>query len=154
MNAKRGWERQAVVVAILLLAATMVWGAHSGYHKVADGVAVYFAIVPAEMVRGHPREHPEGEMHSSVPTGENHIMIALFDDKTGKRIVRAEVSARVSGGHASSIEKRLESMVIAGNQTYGNYFPMTGSGPYTIDLRIYAPGRNKPISMRFEWSRS
>lgn len=152
---KTGGEwSQRVVAAILLLAATAAWGADNSYHKVTDGVAVYFAIVPAEIVRGHPREHPEGEMHGGVAAGENHIMVALFDDKTDERITRAEVSARVSGGRASSIEKRLEPMVIAGSLTYGNYFPMSGAGPYRIELRIYAPGRNKPISMRFEWSRS
>lgn len=154
MKAKQAWSRQAVMGVGLLLVATAAWSAHSGIHKVADGVSVYFAIVPAEIVRGHPREHPESEMHGGVPAGENHIMVALFDDKTGERIVRAEVVARVRGGRAPEVEKRLESMTIAGSLTYGNYFYMVGSGPYQIELRINAPGRNKPISMRFEWARS
>ena len=106
------------------------------------------------MVRGHPREHPESEMHGGVPTGENHIMVALFDDKTGERIVGAEITARVRSGHAPDIEKRLESMTIVGSLTYGNYFYMVGSGPYQIELRIHVPGRNKPVSVRFEWARS
>lgn len=143
-----------VIVTGLLLATVTAWSADNSYHKVADGVSVYFGIVPAEIVRGHPREHPEGTMHGGVPAGESHIVAALFDDKTGERITGARIIARVSGGQASSIEKRLEAMTIAGSLTYGNYFYMGGSGPYRIELRIYAPGRNKPISMRFEWSRS
>jgi hypothetical protein len=154
MKTRHGWSWQAVVVVGLLLVATAVWGAHSGYHKAVDGVSVYFAIVPAEMVRGHPREHPEGVMHGGVPAGENHIMVALFDEKSGERIVRAEVTARVRGKNAPDIEKRLEPMTIAGSLTYGNYFYMVGSGPYQIELRIQVPGRNKPVSMRFEWARS
>lgn len=154
MKARQACSRQAVVVVGLLLVATAAWSADNSYHKVANGVSVYFGIVPAELVRGHPREHPEGEMHGGVPAGENHIMVALFDDKTGERITRAQVTARVSGGHAAGIEKRLEPMTIAGSLTYGNYFYMGGSGPYQVELRIYAPGRNKPISMRFEWARS
>ncbi len=154
MKAKHGWSRQAVVMVGLLLVVTAVWGAHSSYHKVVDGVSVYFAIVPAEMVRGHPREHPEGEMHGGVPAGENHIMVALFDEKSGERIVRAEVTARVRGKDAPDIEKRLEPMTIAGSLTYGNYFYMAGSGPYRVELRIYAIGRDKPVSVRFEWARS
>ncbi len=154
MKARHEWSRQAVVIVGLLFVANAVWGAHSSYHKVADGVSVYFAIVPAEMVRGHPREHPEGEMHGGVPAGENHVMAALFDEKSGERIVRAEVTARVRGGNAPDIEKRLEPMTIAGSLTYGNYFYMVGSGPYQIELRIHAPGRNKPVSMRFKWPRS
>ena len=156
MNTRYGWSRQAqaVVVVALLLVATTVWSAHSGSHKMVDGVSVYFIIVPAEMVRGHPREHPESEMHGGVLVGENHVMVALFDEKSGERIVGAEVTARVRSGHAPGIEKRLESMAIAGSLIYGNYFYMASPGPYQVDLRIHIPGRNKPVSMRFEWARS
>lgn len=154
MKAIHGWGGQVAVVVALLFVATTVWSAHGGYHKVVDGVSVYFAIVPAEMVRGHSREHPEGEMHGGVSVGESHIMVALFDDKTGERIVRTEITARVSGGQAASIEKRLDPMVIAGSLTYGNYFYLGGSGPYQVELRINVPGQNKPISVRFEWARS
>jgi hypothetical protein len=89
-----------------------------------------------------------------VPAGENHIMVALFDDKSGERIVGAEITARVRSRHASDIERRLESMTIAGSLTYGNYFYMVGSGPYQVELRIHVPGRNKPVNMWFEWARS
>lgn len=151
---EHGGIRQVVVAAVLLFLTAAVLGADNRYHKVADGVSVYFGIVPAEIVRGHPREHPESEMHGGAPEYDRHVMVALFDDKTGERITGAEVTARVSGGHASSIEKRLEPMVIAGSVTYGNYFPMMDTGPYQIELRISVPGRTKPIHMRFEWART
>ena len=156
MKTIHGWSRQAqaVVVVVLLFVATIAWSAHSGSHKVADGVSAYFTIVPAEMVRGHPREHPESEMHGGVPVGENHIMVALFDDKSGERIAGAEVTARIRSGHAPDTEKRLESMTIDGSLVYGNYFYMVGSGPYQVELRIHVPGRNKPVNMRLEWARS
>ncbi len=141
------------------IAALALWfmtapASAGGYQQVVDGVAIYFGIVPAEVVRGHPREHPEGEMHGGVPAGESHIMVALFDAKTGERITRAEVTARVSGAPASSTEKRLEPMLINGSQTYGNYFAMIGPGPYQIELQLRLPGKAKPIRARFEWSRS
>ena len=154
MKAVYKWGRRATVAVGLLLMATTVWSEHSGYHKVVDGMSVYFTIIPAEMVRGHSREHPESEMHGGVPAGESHIMVALFDDKTGERIMRTEITARVSGGHAENIEKRLDPMVIGGSLTFGNYFSLGGSGPYQVELRIDAPGQNKPISVRFEWARS
>lgn len=153
MKAIHGWSRQVVVAVGLLFVATVAWSAHSGYHKVADGVSVYFTIVPAEMVRGHPREHPESEMHGGVPIGENHVMVALFDEKSGERIVGAEVTARVRDGHALDAGKRLEPMMIDGSLIYGNYFYMVGSGSYQVDLRIHIPGRNKPVNMQFEWAR-
>lgn len=151
MNTDHVLRVSIAAVALWFMAAPASAG---GYQQVVDGAAIYFGIVPAEVVRGHPREHPEGEMHGGVPAGESHIMVALFDAKTSERIVRAEVTARVSGGHASSIEKRLETMVISGSQTYGNYFAMTGPGPYQIELHVRLPGRTKPVRARFEWSRS
>ena len=66
MKAIHGWHWQVVVAVALLLVATVVWSAHSGYYKATDGVSVYFSVVPAEMVRGHPREHPESEMHGGA----------------------------------------------------------------------------------------
>lgn len=151
MNTGQILRASFAAVALWFMAAPVNAG---GYQQVVDGVAIYFGIVPAEVVRGHPREHPEGEMHGGVPAGESHIMVALFDAKSGERITRAEVKVRVSGGPASSTEKRLEPMLIAGSQTYGNYFAMVGPGPYQIELHLRLPGRTKPIRARFEWSRS
>lgn len=151
MNTDHVLRVSIAALALWFMAAPASAG---GYQQVVDGVAIYFGIVPAEVVRGHPREHPEGEMHGGVPVGESHIMVALFDAKSGERIARAEVTARVSGGPASSTEKRLEPMLIAGSQTYGNYFAMIGPGPYQIELQLRLPGKAKPIRARFEWSRS
>jgi len=113
---------------------TAAGGIHhrGGYRQVVDGVAVYFGVMPAELVRGHPREHPESEMHSGVPAGENHLVIALFNDKTGERITRAEITATITGPDRFKAEKKLESMLVAGAATFGNYFTMPGPGPYRI----------------------
>ncbi len=141
-----------LIAAFLLLAATTARAA--GYQQVADGVAIYFGILPAELVRGHPPEHPEGQMHGGVPVGENHIMVALFEDKTGKRITRAEVTATITGPGSFKAEKKLEPMIVAGAATYGNYFNMPGPGPYRIALRIRVPGAGHDIQTVFTWARS
>lgn len=139
------------IVAFLLL-VTVAAGA-TGYRQVVGGVAIYLGIMPAELVRGHPPAHPESGMHGGVPVGENHLTVALFDDKTGERIIRAEVSATVTGPNRFSAEKKLESMTIAGSTTYGNYFIMPGSGPYRIALRIRVPGIGHEIQAVFSWAR-
>ena len=36
-------------------------------------------------------------MHGGVEVGASHLTVALFQDKTGERIIEAEVSARISG---------------------------------------------------------
>jgi len=134
------------VVASVALAATQ--------DQVVDGVAIYFGIVPSGIVWGHPREHPESEMHGGVPPGESHLMVALFDDKTGKRIENATVTARVTGDRGLDLQKPLEAMVVGGKLTYGNYFKLLGAGPYRIEIRIKHPGAAREIRARFDWSRT
>ena len=145
---KLGW----LLAGLLLVVSTTV--AAGGYRQVVDGVAVYFGMMPAELVRGHPPEHPEGQMHGGTPVGENHIMVALFEDKTGKRITSAEVTATITGPGNFIAEKKLEPMIIAGAATFGNYFTMPGPGPYRIAVRIRTPGIGHDIEATFTWARS
>ena len=152
MQTNLGARLLSAVAAVFLLFATAAAGA-ADYRQVVSGVAIYFGILPAELVRGHPPEHPESGMHGGTPAGENHLMVALFNDKTGERIARAEVTATITGPDRFKAEKRLEPMTIAGSVTYGNYFNMLGPGPYRIELLIRLPGAAKPIRARFEWAR-
>lgn len=152
----RSWTSWLAVV-VLSASVPLVFGwraAQAGEpRQIVDGVAIYLGIVPAQLVRGHPREHPESEMHGGVAVGESHLMVALFDDRTGERITRANVTATITGAEGK-IEKPLESMVVAGAATYGNYVYLTGHGPYRIELQVLLPGRTKPLRARFEWARS
>ncbi len=137
-----------------LLLVSPAGAAVGSYRQVVDGVAVYFGVMPAELVRGRPPGHPESGMHGGVPVGENHVMVALFDDKTGERITRAEVSAAITGPDRFRLEKKLEPMIVAGAATYGNYFNMPGPGPYRIALHIRVPGAGRDIEAVFTWARS
>ena len=116
--------------------------------KVVDGVRIYLGVVPAEIVRGHPKEHPEGQMHDGAPagSGQYHVMVALFDAKTGQRIDVAEVTAKVAG-----VEKKLEVMNIANAITYGNFFPMSGRGPSHIVVQIRKPGEPRVVEAQFAY---
>lgn len=151
MNAEHVLRVSIATVALWFMAAP---ASADDYQQVVDGVAIYFGIVPAEVVRGHPREHPEGEMHGGVSAGESHIMVALFDAKTGRRIADAEVSAHITGDRGLTAQKRLDLMVIAGSATYGNYFSMPGSGPYRIEVRIRLPDKAREVRAVFTWARS
>lgn len=146
--------RSVLLAAVMGFTAGGAPAAESSYRQVVDGVAVYFGIVPAQLVLGHPPAHPESEMHGGAPVGDNHVMIALFDDKTGKRITRAEVTATITGPGNFKAEKKLESMIIVGAVTYGNYFYMTGPGPYRIEVRVRLPGVARERRVTFTWARS
>jgi len=147
-----GWSALAAVV--LGFAAGVVQASETGYRQVVDGVAIYFGVLPAELVRGHPPDHPESGMHGGTPVGENHIMVALFEDKTGRRIATAGVTARLTDNRGLDVRKKLEPMVVAGAASYGNYFYMPGTGPYRIQLTIRLPGATREIHTTFAWARS
>lgn len=144
--------RAILLGAVVAMSPALVAAAVTTFN-VEGGVAIYFGIVPSEIVRGHPRGHPESEMHGGVPVGESHIMVALFDDKSGKRIDDATVSARVTGDRGLDVRKPLEAMVVAGKLTYGNYFKLLGAGPYRIEISIKHPGAAREIRTVFTWAR-
>lgn len=142
-----------VIGGIAALFLTGAFAADVATHKVVNGVAVYLGVLPSEMIMGHPKSHTEAEMHGGIPAGEHsyHVTVALFDATTGKRITGAQVSAKVSELGLSGIEKKLEPMTIAGATSYGNYFRMSGSGIYRIQVQIRRPGVTQAIEAEFEY---
>lgn len=144
----------SVLLAVVLTFTAGGMAAESSYRQIVDGVAVYIGMVPAELVRGHPPAHPESMMHGGVPVGENHLTIAVFDDKSGRRITDAKLTARITDERSPVMEKPLELMTIGGSVTYGNYFYMPGVGPYRIELRIRLPDRPGELRAIFTWARS
>lgn len=77
-------------------------------------------------------------------------MVALFDAKIMQRIDDAEIKAKVSGSFFGGEEKKLESMNIADTITYGNYFQMSGHGPFRISLQIRRPNAARVVEAQFE----
>ena len=115
-------------------------------------VVIYMGLLPEEIIRGHPRDHPETTMHGGRPPGSGgyHLVIALFDAKSGARITNADIAARVGEIGLAGDEKKLEPMEIAGSETYGNYFRMAGNGPFRISLAIRVPGEPQEMKAVFE----
>lgn len=127
----------------------------SALHHVRDGVAIYFGIVAAEMIRGHPPGDPQSEMHGGIPTdGSHHVMIALFDDATGRRITNAHARARLVGATFVGTWRELETMTMRGQVTYGNYIKIPDSGMYSIEVEIRVPRHTEPIHTTFTWGRT
>ena len=122
--------------------------------KTIGNITLYLGLLPAQMILGHPAEHPETTMHGGKPKsgGEYHVVIALFNASTGARIRNASITARVAEIGLLGEEKKLQPMEIAGTETYGNYFRMDDDGPFTIKLTIHVPGQSAAIVTEFEHS--
>lgn len=117
------------------------------------GIGVYYAVLPAEMIRNYPRGSPEVRMHGGPPNGEHvhHVMVALFDDATMERIADATVTARVAEIGMTGRAKSLEPMAIAGAMTYGNYFRLANAATYRVTVDIRRPGSDGVATTAFEY---
>jgi len=137
-------------IPILLVSHRSMADGHSGY-LVDHGIAVYYAVVPAEMIRGHSKQHPEATMHGGVPDGPHvhHVMVALFDASSFGRIVNAEVMATVEEVGLAGQQKQLEPFTVADALTYGNYFDMRPRTDYQIRVGIKLPGSQKSAEVLF-----
>ena len=143
----------AAVGVVLLTSPVFTIGAEETNYRVVDNVRIYLGVIPAPMVRGkHPATHTETSMHGGIPSGadEYHILIALFDERTGERISNAAMTARVAEVGLSGEKKALEPMQIAGTTTYGNYFTMKGTGVSRINVVVRIPGVPRDIDVTFQ----
>ncbi len=120
-------------------------------YQSASGVEAYIGVVPAQITKGHESTQPEGPMHGGVPRNGNqyHLVAAVFDVSSGKRITDASVAARLSGLDLTGPMKALEPMIIVGSITYGGYFNLPGFDFYTIVLTIKRPVAPQPITLNF-----
>lgn len=124
-------------------------------YQIAESVAAYLGVMPAEIISGHPPNHPETRMHGgpSQVAHSEHIVVALFDDPSGNRIEDATVKATISGtGHIAITPMTLDPMLIAGVITYGGYITFPGADTYTIDLQISRPDSATVTRMRFAYA--
>ncbi|WP_156668640.1 iron transporter [Rhizobium aegyptiacum] len=143
----------AIICLVLALSPASAVAEEENY-RVDDGVGVYLGILPAAIVRGHPKAHAEGSMHGGAPVGTHqfHIVVAIFDTRSGLRIENASVKATVSGfGHTGIKTIDLQPMKIAGTVTYGNFVTLPGTDRYDIGVEIDAPGRQYPVLVSFRY---
>jgi len=139
------------LTTLALLTSEPVRAADSGY-SVDHGITFYYAMIPAEMIRGHRPEHPEATMHGRVPSSQHtyHVMVALFDAQSLRRITDADVTASVAEIGFAGEQKRLEKFSVADAVTYGNYFEMRPNILYRIMVTVKAPDFKDEAHLSFE----
>ena len=119
-----------------------------------DGMTIELGVMPVERVKTEHATAPgdPNAMHGGTPanSSSNHIVLALFDAKTGVRITDAKIQANV-GDHWYSHDPyaALEPMEMSGALSYGNYFLMQGAGIWRIHLVIRRPGMTRAVETDF-----
>ena len=118
-----------------------------------DGMELFFGLIPAEILRGHPSDHEERSMHGGVPRGKGvyHLIVSVFDTKTRTRITDAVITGSVIEVGMATQNRKLEAMTFGGNVAYGNYFAMSNPGPYEIVVKVRRPGDRKTATARFQY---
>jgi len=156
MNIRRNFRNAINLVFVVSFMITMPVVQASGLnikssYKVKDGYAIYLGLIPAEMIEGHTSHF----MHGGIPTGQYryHLAIAIFDDKTGKRIKNAKIQVNINNriGIGMESNKALEDMEMNGKFMYGNYFTLKTAGPYRIDVSIDFGNDLNPIKVVFDY---
>lgn len=139
----------AIGVTLLLVLAPVAQAQE--LFRVADGLAIYLGVVPAELIKGHPGEHAEARMHGSPQAGPRsyHVMAAVFDQRTGARLEEASVKARVAELGLAGTEKPLEPMRIADTVTFGDYFDLRNNTLFRIQIEILGRGARTPVRVEF-----
>lgn len=120
------WLYLAAAGALLSAAA----GVSAQERLERDGIVLYWGVVPAAIVS---QQHALSELHGRAPVGGgkvNHLVVALFDAKSGLRIEDAIVRAQLSEpGIVQEPAKYLPPMPINGVGSYGQLFGMVYGGP-------------------------
>lgn len=136
--------RLAVLALLLALPAAYAEVLEQPLRK--DGLMIYYGVLPANLVA--PGDLTVADTHMTPGgargAGTHHLVIAVFDEATGKRLANATVRARVQPLGGATQEKTLEPMQIAGTVTFGNFFRMDADMPYVIHLRIHRADSASP----------
>ena len=126
--------------------------AEQGQRRVVKGVVIYLNVMPAEILQERLADHTDPKMHDGAPAGGHvyHMMVALFDEASGRRLGDAEVAVDVADMYEPVKHTKLEPMAVGGILVYGNYVDLPGTGPYR--LMVLARLRGMPDAIEVEFS--
>ena len=132
------------VLAIALAASATLSSAataDAGFRKNVGDYSLYLSVMPAQVIRGPvaPEDPAASPYRPPAARDTHHVMVSIFASRDGRRVTDARVAARVAALGFSGEKKPLESTAVAGAVVYGGFFPMTGRGPYRVDVEFQTP---------------
>lgn len=138
-----------VAAGALLPAMAQAQPAHSAQQ--GGGLLFHYGVVPAEVVLAHAEGHAERGMHQGkAKRGTSHIVLALFEEKSGQRLADAEVTLHLTLAGGRSATTKLEPMTIAGQAGYGAFVSMSVPGIYRLRFDARQPGAARSAHAEFE----
>ena len=129
------------------LAMLVAVSASAQQAKTVDGLLIHFGLMSAEQAihaQGHRDAHPE-----KFPSGSQHILITLTDEKTAKRIGDADVVVEVIDPKGQAERKPLLRTSAAGMPDYSELFVFGWSGSYVVRVSVAQRKDAKPVKASF-----
>jgi hypothetical protein len=139
--------RCAIMVAVALTVALVCAPAVAQQSRSVAGMVINLGIMPAEVALradGHREMHP-----AHPPSGSQHLLITLDEDKTGKRIGDAEVVIEVTDPKGHVEKKPLLHTQAGGMPDYSELFRFGWEGEYSILVSIAPRPGAKAVAARF-----
>ena len=156
----KSWHRQALsgkclgIIALTLAAGLALPGAaaeEATFRQTVGAYSVYLAVMPRELITGPALVEPDSTriFQQAAPRDTHHVMVSIFESRTGRRITDATVAARVAALGFSGEKKALEPTAFAGSVLYTSLFPMIGRGPFRVDVEFRVPSTAQAGQLRF-----
>lgn len=147
-------RRFAATTWLMLLLATMLSPALAQSQLERSGVTLYWGLVPAAVVAD---KHALAELHGGPPKGGgqvHHLVVALYDSASGRRIEDAVVRAQLSEvGIVDQPAKYLPPMKVNDQASYGQVFSVAKDGPYQFRIWVRLQQRADEIEFAIQaWS--
>ncbi len=132
---------------LLALMGLASWQAVAQARMDRHGVTLYWGLVPGAIAED---KHALADLHGGPRKdgGQvHHLVVAVFDTASGRRIGDAIVRAQLSeSGVVDEAPKYLPQMPVNGQMSYGQWFSTVArSGPYRFRVWIKLPGRPAEI---------
>lgn len=138
---------------LLFVFSGVVYADHSHQHIKAMGIGVYMMVMPAEIIGGYPKDHPQTLMHRAerqIDGHQFHISIGVLEEKSGQRIKNLDVSARIIAKDYLGPVKKMGKMMMQGEPGFGNYFVIPGFGAYKVEVKIQHINQSDALIVTFE----
>jgi hypothetical protein len=137
----------SILLGAAALATLAALPAAAQQMKTVDGLVINFGLMSAEKAihaQGHREAHP-----AEFPSGSQHIVVTLADEKTGRRVADARVEVELIDPKGRRAMKPLLRTSAAGMPDYSELFVFGWSGTYSVRVNVTPAKSAKPLKTSF-----
>jgi hypothetical protein len=137
------------LLLLLLVLTTMLNPVLAQSRLERSGVTLRWKLDLADIVAD---KRALAELHGVPPKGQpHHLVVALYDSATGRRIEDAVVRAQlIEAGMVDEPAKNLLPMKVNGQASYGQIFGAAKAGPYRFRVWVRLPQRADEVEFAIQ----